>query len=243
MKSRNDIITPLMRRTFCSTQGLKDLMGATNKNFSRQLMVKNIMVKTTIYTSITGKYDTPRPELTNIIYSKFKKDVLNAKAVKILPHLFLPDTDISVWIDGNLYLKPDFDAVSLLDDADIALFKHRQRDCIYEEAKAAKQRIKNDSEGQDWIDEQITHYRELDFPAHNGLWACYLIIRRNNANMVAFNNAWWAEICRFGYRDQISFPVVLSRHPDVKVKTLINDRNDFNNCYFIRKKHKNDGRN
>ena len=35
--------------------------------------------------------------------------------------------------------------------------------------------------------------------------------------MNAFNEAWWAEICRWSYRDQVSFPYVLSKFPNLKI--------------------------
>src|SRR5438270_10698084 len=64
----------------------------------------------------------------------------NAKRPKILPHEYFPDAEYSIWIDGSISIK----AVVLvgkfvlecLQKNDLALFRHRRRSCIYEEAEA-----------------------------------------------------------------------------------------------------------
>ena len=51
----------------------------------------------------------------------------------------------------------------------------------------------------------------------------------------AFNNAWWAEICRGSKRDQISLPVVVHKL-GLKAKHITGSvRND--NPYFVRVPH------
>lgn len=174
------------------------------------------MERITIYTAITGGKDIPRTDIQCFTdYAQFTRPVMNAKIFKILSHQYL-DTDISIWVDGNIeLLVPKEQLVEeWLRDADMAVWKHFGRDCIFEEAPAAK------GLGGEYtwmIDEQIDHYR--DFPKHAGLAECNVIIRRHNTKVNAFNNDWWAEICRWSCRDQISFPVVLSRH-DLKVNFI-----------------------
>ena len=46
------------------------------------------------------------------------------------------------------------------------------------------------------------------------------IIRRNVPTVNQFNEAWWAEICRWGQRDQLSLPVVLARFPELRLKPI-----------------------
>jgi hypothetical protein len=43
------------------------------------------------------------------------------------------------------------------------------------------------------------------------------IIKRNNEKVNRLMEAWWAEICRWSYRDQVSFPVV-SLTNEIKIK-------------------------
>ncbi len=189
-----------------------------------------------IYTCITPGYDNPQSNIIQIPPSNiFTRSVLNAKIVKVLSHQYI-HSDISVWIDGNVYLYPNFDPVSLLEDYDMVLMT-ATRKCIYEEEKPAKKRISNDQDGIDKITEQIKHYKSINFPSNYGLWAGGFIIRRHNQRVIEFNNSWWSEICRFSYRDQLSLPVVLSRLPNLKLKTLdIKDKKD--NELFKRKPHK-----
>lgn len=180
------------------------------------------------YTAIRGNIDAPRNDIFCYTdYSKFKREVMNAKIYKILPHLFF-DTDISLWIDGNITLNVEPSIVAeLLGDADIAMFKHFERDCVYQEALAAAGKYPDER-----YHEIINHgeaYRKKGYPEHNGLWECNMIIRRHSKKMEDFSNAWWAEICRHSNRDQISLPYILEKYP-LKVKTL--EGNVRNHKYF-----------
>ena len=54
----------------------------------------------------------------------------NAKIYKILPHLFLPDYDVYVWVDSNHILIKDPKVMcDHLGDHDIMVFKHLERNC------------------------------------------------------------------------------------------------------------------
>lgn len=88
------------------------------------------------YTSIVGEYPVERKDIQcfgdeNI----FKESVMEAKRYKILPHLFFPKHDITIWMDGNIFLKTkEEDAVKIfLGDADIAIFEHPYRGNVYDE--------------------------------------------------------------------------------------------------------------
>jgi len=200
--------------------------------------------KIKIFTSINPKwYDTIKNDVTNILYNKFTRNVLNVRVVKVLSHKFV-DTDISVWVDGNVILKDDFDPEEILGEYDMVLLEHPERDCIYEEYEEAKKRISTDIEGCEWIDEQIQRYRGDSFPEHQGLWFTTMIIRRENERVRRFNETWWSEISRYGYRDQISLPVVLANNPDLRLKTLrledyrlLNKNPARDNKYFVRPEH------
>jgi hypothetical protein len=107
-----------------------------------------------------------------------------------------------------------------LKDADMALWKHPSRDCIYEEAVQAKGLFHPSETIRRDIDRQIEHYRQIGIPRHIGMAECGVIIRRNKPIVNRFNEAWWAEICCYSQRDQISFPVVLREFPDLKVNFI-----------------------
>ena len=193
------------------------------------------MDNVTIYTSVTPGYDAIREDVLHVPPSDiFKKSVMNAKIIKVLSHQYVR-SKISVWHDGHIYVKPGFNPIELLEDYDMVLMRHPQRNCIYQEQEPAKVRISTDIEGCNKIDEQIQYYLNMEFPKEYGLWCGGFIIRKNNRVVEEFNNAWWAEICRFSYRDQLSLPIALSKFPYIKLKTM-NDHL-YKNKYFIKKPH------
>ena len=174
------------------------------------------------YTVNIGNYDKPRkdiPCITNI--DLFKSNARNSRMPKILSHKFI-DADISVYWDANQFLKPglDFEKVVLeaLGDNDIVVQKCSVgRDCVYEEIEAAKKRVSTYQELEK-LTEQANYYRSIGFPEHCGTLAGYQpLIRRHTPIIEAFNEAWWAEMCKYSYRDQCSFPVILAQFPDLKV--------------------------
>ncbi|MER3906374.1 DUF616 domain-containing protein [Klebsiella pneumoniae] len=64
-------------------------------------------------------------------------NVLQNRKYKILPHVFLSEYEYSVYIDSNIRLlkSPESLVIKYLQDVDIALPKHFERDCIYTESE------------------------------------------------------------------------------------------------------------
>jgi hypothetical protein len=193
------------------------------------------MKKIEIYTAITNDKDEPRDDIKVFSdYSRFIKPVLNAKIYKVLAHKYV-DADYSIWVDGNIYFKttPEVIVNEFLGESDIAVWKHFGRDCLYAEAKVLS------SLGTEVVPDvkrQVAHYREEGFPEHQGLGECNVIVRKHSPKVEAFNNAWWAEICRHSTRDQISFPYVVSKFPELKVNYVNGDPRDHK--YFKYNFHK-----
>ncbi len=164
-----------------------------------------------VYTAIIGNKDKPRDDVKCFTENLgYDRPVIAAKIYKILSHEFI-DSDISIWVDGNieLLIPPEKLVDDWLKDADLAVWKHPDRDCIYDEAPAAK------GLGGDYvkmIDEQIREYGNKGFPRNAGLAECNVIMRRHNNKVKTFNEDWWNEILKWSCRDQLSFPVVHSRH-------------------------------
>lgn len=182
-----------------------------------------------VYTAIVGGKD---PERDDILCfgdaGRFKRPVMEAKIYKILSHQFL-NTDISIWVDGNIFLLVDPKKIveEFLGDADIAVWKHFDRDDVYDEARAA---MGLGGDQVPYIKKHLEHFEEIKFPRHTGLAECNVIIRRHNKRVEKFNNYWWSEICRHSNRDQLSFPVVVKKCPDVKINYV--EGNVRNHNYF-----------
>lgn len=133
----------------------------------------------------------------------FRSPRRNARMHKVLSHQFV-QSEYSVWMDANIALKVPARRLvdEYLNDADLAVFQHRARICTYDEADRCRL-LGLDS--LDTIDEQVRHYQGAGLAPGLGLPETSVVIRRHCAQVVGFNNAWWAEICRHSVRDQISF--------------------------------------
>lgn len=128
----------------------------------------------------------------------------NAKQYKVRPHLYFSRWDASVWIDANLRITRGFDELlPLLDEYPMVLFKHFERDCLYDEANVCKSMGLDDPA---IIDRQVAGYLERGFPPHYGLPECNTILRKAGHNGVdAVMESWWDEIRNGSRRDQLSF--------------------------------------
>lgn len=137
--------------------------------------------------------------------------IRRSRCVKLLPHLWLPPHDVSLWIDAS-FLWKEANPLTLADlylkDADMAVVRHYQRNCLYDEADECA-RLGLDDES--LIRDQVSRYETLGFPRHAGLYYTGLLLRRNTPAMRRLNEVWWAEVCRGSRRDQISFPYLIDK--------------------------------
>lgn len=137
---------------------------------------------------------------------------LAAKRFKLLPPV---PHKYAVWIDANMEItSPTFvaDVLACMHDG-IAVYLHPRRRCIYDEAEASL-----GSEGQNGryahlpIREQVAHYRAGGHPVNGGLYGCGTIAwDLTDQRAQALGRAWMDECERWGYQDQLSFPVVCRR--------------------------------
>jgi hypothetical protein len=193
-------------------------------------------MKNVIYTAIVGKYDrlaeptvlspgfqyicfTDNPRLQskhwNIVQLPVTKldSTRLARRVKILFHQYLPDADLSIWVDANLNIVSDFNQLlkSFDTSGPLTTITHPHRQCIYEEAKACT-RLKKDAP--DIIKRQVAGYRNEGLPKNLGLVNSALQIRRHNSpELQSFVEAWWGEVSTKSRRDQLSFNYVLWKTP------------------------------
>ena len=151
----------------------------------------------------------------------------DSKKPKILPHRYLKDYDISVWVDGDVKITSDINKLvdEYLSDKDYAVFNHEfcgitttgnlnVRKCIYEEAKFIKwlgdnHPRKHYKDNLDVINSQVERYRQDGYPENNGQARNTILIRRhNNPTIVKTMEDWWTEVKYGSKRDQLSFPYV-----------------------------------
>ncbi|MBO0906551.1 glycosyltransferase domain-containing protein [Jiella sonneratiae] len=119
-------------------------------------------------------------------------------------HLFSNFVD-SLWIDSNIRFYED--VVESLENwrssSVIRTFRHPDRNCIYDEAKAV---VNLNLEAEDVVDKYVKRIRSQGFPEQLGLHETNVLYRRHDApNVTLFNKKWWREILLGPRRDQMSF--------------------------------------
>lgn len=129
-----------------------------------------------------------------------------ARHHKALPHRYL-EADVWVWVDGNVRLLADPREIveRYLGDADLAIFRHPDRTCLYQEAEFCAKVGKDNAA---LLGAQAARYQAAGMPAGWGLPETRCVIRRNTEAIRALNEAWWAELSAYSVRDQVSLPFV-----------------------------------
>ena len=140
---------------------------------------------------------------------KYLNNVKTQRIIKICPHRYLSEYDISIWIDGNIYIKNDLnDFISQYDLNENFLYTrvHPSRNCIYDEAKAC---IRFNKDIDSTISKQIDSYANEKYPAHIGMVETGIMLRKHNDNRCKMLcNAWASELLKHSHRDQLSFNYV-----------------------------------
>jgi hypothetical protein len=196
-----------------------------------ELEVKNINTdrKIVVYTCISGGYDKLKEVFkkeSNISYICFTDDneitsdtwdirkipeFLNyleptkrARCLKILPHLFLNDYDVSVWVDGAIEVLGNInELVSLKLKNNFAIPKHPDRLCVYDEGLKVVEMNKDKKE---IVNNQLHIYKGMNYPEKFGLVQSNVIIRNHNEEeVIKLCELWWNELLRHSKRDQLSF--------------------------------------
>lgn len=216
--------------------------------------------KICVYTCITGDYDnvnelpfkekgvdyflfTNNKKITsnswNVIYINNVANLDNvrlARKIKVLGHDLLKKYDITVWIDGASYIRRSvcefIDKYCDFKKYDLIGFKHRERDCIYDEALECAKVLKDNK---DILKKQISIYKKDNYPRHNGLIESTILFRKNKSTKLSKTmTMWFNEIKKYSCRDQISFNYVAYK---TGLKFNLLDFNVFDNDYFGWRKH------
>ncbi len=195
-------------------------------------MVQRPFPRVVVYTAVFGGYDDPPavvhpdPEIDYIFFTEDEHAVVpapwklraisrahadpqrDARRVKLLPHLFVGEYEVSVWMDANCELHglDAAGALALLEDADLAVPSHQERSCLYDESEAVME-LRLDLP--EIVTRQMVEYRSLGFPAYFGLHATMFLVRRHLGQACRqFSHAWWRELQGHSKRDQLSFDFV-----------------------------------
>jgi hypothetical protein len=140
------------------------------------------------------------------LYRRFHDPCRNAKVHKVLPHVYFPQAEYSLWIDGSVAITSPLPLQrwieKYLSRHDLAVFKHRFRNCLYDEAVEC---LRWNLDSGSVINRQMQKYYREGYPLANGLAECTVLFRRHTEKVRRFNEVWHQEIKRHSRRDQLSF--------------------------------------
>lgn len=162
----------------------------------------------TVYTVITDGYDSNRAEGVEVLtHYSGKKGSREGKILDYPP-------GVSIYIDGNMSLKEGAkeQLIKALGDADIGLTRHWMRDDVWKEGNAV---VTSGLDNATVVNNQLHRYQREGLGA--GLWACGVMVRRSSPRLADMMQTWWREVEQGSWRDQLSFPYAMWKHPDVKV--------------------------
>ena len=194
--------------------------------------------KGVVYACVTHGYDTPYaplfrdPGLDYVLYTDkegeegpsvwtrrpLKEELRFPNAgnranryYKFHPFECFPGYDYAIYTDGNVRIMSDVTALYRCAEnspAGIAMHRHAQRSCVYEEAQWC---AFNGRGNQEAIARQMKRYHEEGLPKNFGLFeATIIVIDLLNPKAKEILDAWWEEFCQTGSgRDQLSFPYAL----------------------------------
>lgn len=122
-------------------------------------------------------------------------------------------TDVCIWLDGKVQVQSaDFieQIIAALGENDIAVLKHHERNCIYQEVDHIEHCMKKGNQylltryKDKPIRKQVEAYRYFGYPANNGLHDCCIIAMRNNHVMHKVCNDWWRDVYKCNGFDQVA---------------------------------------
>lgn len=142
---------------------------------------------------------------------------MQARIPKMFSWQLLPDYDYYIWVDSSLTIK-NKDTVKWfleqLGDADIAVFKHPDRQTIRQECDFVKQKIAEKNYylfpryANEFLEEQMNALVDYD---DNFLIASSAFIYKNSPKIQAMFKEWWYHTSRYTTQEQLSLPYVLTK--------------------------------
>ena len=229
----------------------------TFNNIINEYIQQSKKNKICIYTAIFGDYDKleePRYKEKNIDYFCFtdgniksnifkiikvnplfkNNNTLSSRCLKALPHIFLKNYEISIWIDActlirGIHLENNIE--KLLNGNLIAFHKHFQRSCVYKEIDEC---IKQRKDNEEKLINAKKFFQKENYPENNGLAETAQLIRKHCEKIIEFNELWWNFINFYTYRDQVSINYILYK---LKISYSYLEGSQWNDPFFKRYLH------
>lgn len=141
-------------------------------------------------------------EVKNLKVSNVKKH----RYIKIHPHKFFRDYELSIYIDANYIIKGDLDdfLIGTLNPIDNIYIPHLQFGIgIHREILKA---LENKLDDAKILNETLKRYKKTSYIENPGIVNAGLIIRRHNQDdCIKLMNKWWLEVKKFSHVDNFAF--------------------------------------
>lgn len=225
-RGKSQVITHLHDRSRLGTDLALDHYDASER---KDLYIREERIA--VYTSLIGPYDTLKEPLLhpdNVDYYIFTDQPIQSGSqwksldirsllpsgiqrdpvacnrwCKFHPHLLFPDYQYSIYIDSNIWVFSDLTPLTAsLDSFPVAMFRHKKRNCVYEEIQACLDQNKGD---RGRLEQQVDELKALGIPPHWGLLEASVIARQHlDPACVSLMEKWWDSFMLGSGRDQIS---------------------------------------
>ena len=207
--------------------------------------IEIINEKIAVYTCITGNYESLKeikilePDIDYFCFTDNKNlksetwkikeipsyliDLDNtriSRCLKILPHLFLCEYDISLWVDANIQINGNLNEFisEHIKISNLMTTKHPGRICVYDESEAV---INLEKDNTRIVKKQMLKYKNQLYPKDFGMVQTNLMLRKHNeSGVIEISKQWWNEVLKFSKRDQLSFNYVCWKNQDVDVEII-----------------------
>jgi hypothetical protein len=184
--------------------------------------------KLVVYTCLTGNYEKPAQNhvtddnVKYVYFSDKKTSVADGWELKIIeglehlddkdknryikmnPHKFLKEFDMSIYIDCNIKIINKLTNIfskAKQDSESIFMYEHPFTNCTYKELEIIVNKgLASFSEAK----KQYMRYKSLSFPINFGLFEANIIIRKHDNDTQRLMEAWWSEYNNSTKRDQTS---------------------------------------
>ena len=215
---------------FSSFNSFKDIMKQNEENFYKYNINSINKIKKVVYSIIVGDYDQistfPKQKgfnyflfsdmnynntnwtiipIANLIEKNNISSLKMTRYIKILPHLFFKNYELSIYFDATYIINGDLNELllrTLNPSFDLYFLQHPERNSIFEELSAV---INLKKETEESVNIVKTKYIKENFPDNLGLTENCIIIRNHNKeNIIKLMEAWWNEIKNYSHRDQLS---------------------------------------
>ena len=144
-------------------------------------------------------------DVSGLLPEEIRDDpVLCNRWCKMHPDRIFPEYEVSIYLDANILITSDLTPlIAGLEKYPVNMFRHRTRDCAYQEIRACRKQKKAPREN---LAQDKKRLEKRGLPKHWGLLEAPVIARRHHDPLCrGIMDEWWKDFCEsVSRRDQIA---------------------------------------